>query len=107
MPRMMHQTREDDTTTPMHVSEMVNANEERVISTTRRDDISSTPQADRSMNELELAAPIATLRSLGALKYDNKLGRMHPNQATGMKSSVDMLIPGILSEREASQAISM
>jgi hypothetical protein len=58
------------------------------------------------MEQLELGAPIATLRSLGALSEGYGSGAGHA-RIEANRSSADPIANGILTEQEASRAFRM
>ena len=68
---------------------------------------SSLPQASISISQLELGAPIATLRSLGALRDSRTSHAGNIESETNTGPSFDPITLGILTEQEAIRAFNM
>lgn len=65
------------------------------------------PQASFSINQLELGAPIATLRSLGALRDSRGHRTGTVESETDAFSSFDLISLSILTDQEATTAFNM
>lgn len=108
-PRLLQQANaEGGIDTPPNASVSVSSDNENLHVPRGRDYVSPGPQTiDYSLNQLELGAPIATLRSLGALTEQRELRHGPIRSGANLPASLDPIGAGILTEGEALRACDM